>query len=118
MLSNTTAVSAVRENTRNAVGAIFWRDAAATVSVGGKAFLTSSARSVVMTEESSTGIRVAVTDPTQARTGTIRVEVARGAAAAVSLSAGVRVVRLTPTIVLDVDVTGARGKEFDAAFRY
>lgn len=118
VLANTIAVSAVKENTKNAVGAVFWRDASATVNVGGKAFLTSSVRSVVMTEESATGIRLAVTDPTQARTGTIRIEVNRAASGTVSLSPGLTVERLSPTIVLRVDVTGARGREFDASFRY
>lgn len=118
VLANSVAVSAVKENTKNAVGAVFWTDAAATVNVGSKAFLTSSARAVVMTEESSTGIRVAVTDPTQVRTGSIRVEVNRAATSAVSLSPGVTVERLAPTIVLKVDVTGAQGREFDASLRY
>jgi hyaluronate lyase len=118
VLANSTAVSAVKETTKNAVGAVFWRDASATVTVGGQAFLTSSARSVVMTEESASGIAVAVTDPTQARVGTIRVELNRAASATVSLSPGVTVERLRPTIVLKVDVTAAQGREFDASFRY
>ena len=56
VLANSTTVAAVKETTKNAVGAVFWRDATATVMVGGAPFLTSSARSVVMTEESATGI--------------------------------------------------------------
>ena len=118
VLANTTSVAAVKETTKNAVGAVFWRDATATVTVGSAPFLTSSARSIVMTEESATGIEVAVTDPTQARSGSIRIELHRAASGVVSLSPGITVQRLTPTIVLNVDVTGAKGREFDASFRF
>lgn len=118
VLANTTSVAAVKETTKNAVGAVFWRDATATVNVGGAPFLTSSARSVVMTEESGTGIGVAVTDPTQARSGSIRIEINRAASGIVFLRPGVTVQRLSPTIVLSVVVTGAKGREFDASFRF
>ncbi|MEU1972811.1 polysaccharide lyase 8 family protein [Microbacterium sp. NPDC019599] len=109
VLANSTAVSAVKDLTKNAVGAVFWRASPTTVNVGGAAFLTSSGRSVVSTAETGVSLSVSIADPTQAQTGPITITIDRAAKRVMSSSAAVTVTQLSPKIVLQVNVTGTRG---------
>ncbi|MFC4099872.1 polysaccharide lyase family 8 super-sandwich domain-containing protein [Paenibacillus xanthanilyticus] len=116
VLENSTAAHAVRDSASGTVGANFWNDAVKTVNVNGSAYLTSNKKSSVTVTESGGELAIAAADPTQANTGTIRIEINRTATSALSLDAGVTVVSLAPTIQLDVNVAGSLGRSFAAKF--
>ncbi|MGC5224818.1 polysaccharide lyase 8 family protein [Micromonospora sp. DT81.3] len=118
VLTNTTAVSAVKETKLNAVGAVFWKDAPATVKVGGVNFLSASRKAVVMTEATASGISLTVTDPTQANTAGLTVTLNRPAKSVLSASPGVRVVQLSPTVIIEVATAGAAGAPFAVKLGY
>ena len=90
----------------------------ATVKVGGADFLTASAKAVVMTEATASGMALTVTDPTQANTTGIRLTLHKPAKSVMSASPGVRVVQLSPTVVIDVTTAGAAGAPFSVKLGY
>jgi hyaluronate lyase len=111
VLANTSNVQAVTETTLGLTAANFWTDAggtAGTVTVGKKAS--------VLVQNDGTFIDVAVSDPTQANTGSIAVQVAASATAVASADAGVTVTQTSPTIALSVAVNGSAGRTFRARF--
>ncbi|MDQ0914569.1 polysaccharide lyase family 8 super-sandwich domain-containing protein [Paenibacillus sp. V4I5] len=114
ILANTADVQAVQETTIGAVGANFWSDAVTTVSVDGAPYLTSNKKASVMAVENGGEIELGVSDPTQANTGTIELELHKSAAAVVTADSGVTVVQLSPTIKLSVQVNGQKGKSLHA----
>jgi len=111
VLTNTTTVQAVRENTLGLVAANFWVD-----SPNGADLITVNKKAAVITRETNNLIEVAVADPTQANTGSIVVTLDRAATWLVSADAGVTVQQLTPQIRFSVAVNGAKGRSFRATF--
>ncbi|MGG1517891.1 polysaccharide lyase family 8 super-sandwich domain-containing protein [Paenibacillus oryzisoli] len=109
VLANTADVQAVKETTLNVIGANFWNDAVTTVD-----FITSNKKASVMTKETASELEISVSDPTQANTGTIQLELDRAASGTISADAGVTVTQLSPTIKLSVNVNAAKGKSFKA----
>ncbi|MEK3884651.1 polysaccharide lyase family 8 super-sandwich domain-containing protein [Paenibacillus sp. PL2-23] len=112
VLANTAEVQAVRDNILGIVGANFWTDGAHEVD-----FIKSNKKASVMTKESGNGelLELSVSDPTQANTGTIELELDRSAVSYVA-DPGVTVSQTSPTIKLTVNVNAARGKMFKASF--
>lgn len=113
ILSNTPTVQAVHKPALGVVAANFWvpgNNSADLISVNDYAS--------VITWETNTGISVGVSDPTQVNTGSITLTLNRTAAGLVSADAGVSIVQLAPQIILSVNVNGAMGKTFHAAFSY
>ncbi|MGG1514295.1 polysaccharide lyase 8 family protein [Paenibacillus oryzisoli] len=116
VLENSTSAQAVKETGLNAVGANFWTDTAATINVGGSAFLSSNKKASILTKESTDEIELNVSDPTQANTGTIQVEINRSASSLISSDPAITVTQLSPTIKVTVNVNGAKGQTFKALF--
>jgi hyaluronate lyase len=112
VLQNTATAQAVRDNVLDAVGAVFWTDAATSVPLGGGATLSSTKRAAVMTRQVGDILEIAVSDPTQLNTGTIVVELSGTAASVVSADTGVTVTQLSPTTKISVAVNNSRGKTF------
>jgi hyaluronate lyase len=112
VLQNTATAQAVRDNDLDAVGAVFWTDAPASVPLGGGATLSSTKRATVMTRQSGDILEIAVSDPTQLNTGTIVVERSGASASVVSADAGVTVTQLSPTTKVSIAVNNAKGKTF------
>ncbi|MDF2835533.1 MAG: hypothetical protein K0Q63_1173 [Paenibacillus sp.] len=112
VLANTAEVQAVRDNGLGIVGANFWSDGTHEADL-----IKSNKKASVMTMESADGelLEVSVSDPTQANTGTIQLELDR-AALSYSADPGITVTQLSPTIKLTVNVNLARGKTFKASF--
>jgi hyaluronate lyase len=115
---NSRAAHAVKEIILNIVGVNFWTDNLKWVQVDGRRFISSNRKASVMTKETEHGFEVAVSDPTQANTGTIVIEVNKIAASILSLDAGIVVNHLIPTIKFTVHVNEAKGKTFNAKFSY
>ncbi|NOU66290.1 hyaluronate lyase [Paenibacillus sp. LMG 31461] len=111
VLENSASAQAVKENTLNIVGVNFWNDAVSTV--GG---ITSNKKASVMTKETSGELDVSISDPTQANTGSIQVEINKAASGTILADAGITVTQLSPTIKFTVNVNGAKGKAFKAKF--
>ncbi|MCZ8520467.1 DNRLRE domain-containing protein [Paenibacillus mucilaginosus] len=110
VLSNTTSVQAVRDTAAKAVGANFWSDAPATVNMDGSAWITSDKKASVTTAESGKELNIAVSDPTQANTGEIHIEIGRSAAGVISADPLVTVTRLSPTVQFTVKPGGTLGR--------
>lgn len=121
VFENSTAAQAVRDASVGTYAANFWNDAAKTVYWNSSAVLASDHKASLVTrtwnDTSHNYLDIAVADPTQANTGTITVEVMRGAATSlVSADSGVTVVQMTPTVKLQVAVNGSKGKTYNARF--
>ncbi|OCT14657.1 hypothetical protein A8709_25070 [Paenibacillus pectinilyticus] len=112
ILENSTSAHAVSENTLGMKGYNFWNDAVKTVGE-----LTVNKKSSVMTKESGNTFDISISDPTQANTGTISVEIAKSAAGVVSYDDGITVTQLSPTIKFTVNVNKADGYNFKAKFK-
>ncbi|QIZ07197.1 DNRLRE domain-containing protein [Priestia megaterium] len=116
ILENDEDVQAVKDTTLNTVGANFWNDLSKTVSINGTSFITSNKKASVTTLESNGQIDIGVSDPTQANSGTINIEINRKASGVISLDPGITVTQLSPTIKMSINVKGAQGKNFNAKF--
>ena len=118
VLQNDAAISAVRDAKLGVSGAVFWQDASRRVTTGATpAFISSDRKSVVLVQDAGDGqTLLSVSDPTQANTAGINVELGRAVGSVVSLDAGVSVSQLSPTLKLTVATSGARGKTFHAVF--
>ena len=111
VLENSPSAHGVKETALGICAVNFWTDTSHTVDT-----ITSDRKASVLTRESATQIDLAVSDPTQANTGTIVVEIARSATAIVSADPAVTVQQLSPTIRASINVAGAAGRTFSASF--
>lgn len=100
------------------VGANFWSPTGGTVNVNSQSYVTSSAKASVTVAETASGLSVAVSDPTEANTGTVTVEINRGARSVGTLDSAVTVLQLKPTIKLAVNVNAAHGRSIAASFNF
>ncbi|WP_341347167.1 polysaccharide lyase family 8 super-sandwich domain-containing protein [Paenibacillus sp. FSL H3-0469] len=111
VLENSTEAQAVKENHLNLTAVNFWNSA--SKSVGG---ITSSGKASVLLKQSETEAEVSVSDPTQANTGSIQLEINRSASGVLSADPGITVTQLSPTIKLSVDVNGQKGGSLRVTF--
>ncbi|MDQ0872413.1 hyaluronate lyase [Paenibacillus sp. V4I3] len=116
ILENSPDAQAVKDTTSQAVGANFWTDTLKTIQVNGSPFLTSNKKASVMTLETASDIEVGVSDPTQANTDTIQLEINRSASGELIADSGVTVTQLSPTIKLTVNTNGSKGRTFKVKF--
>ncbi len=113
ILTNTPFIQAVKKPALGVVAANFWTNgnySADLISVNNKAS--------VVTWENAGGISAGVSDPTQTNTGSLTVTLNRSATGLLSADSGVTVLQLSPQIIFSVNVNGAGGKSFQAAFSY
>jgi hyaluronate lyase len=111
VITNNANVQAVSETRLGITAANFWTDT--TQSAGG---ITVNKKCSVLVRNEGTFIDVAVSDPTQANTGSITVQIASSATAVANADAGITVTQTDPGINMTVNVNGARGKTFRARF--
>jgi len=111
VLTNNTLVQAVSKPSLGVVAANFWTNGTCTADL-----ITVNKKASVITSESSLGLSVGVSDPTQTNKTTITVTLNRSAIATVSADPGVTVVQLSPQIILSVNVNGSLGKTYQASF--
>ena len=111
ILSNTDTVQAVKNPALGVVAANFWDGA------GGTADLLEVNKSCsVISRETYNSISVGIADPTQSLTGTITVTLnGRTSLGTLSSDPGVTVTGTSP-ITLSVNVSGSKGKSFNASF--
>ncbi len=116
VLENDANVSAVRDSKLGVSSAVFWQDQNVQVQIdAAPTFISSDKKAVVMVQDTGNGqISVSVTDPTQANTAGINVQLTRPVASLVSADSGVSVTQFTPSVTLNVATSGARGKTFHA----
>jgi len=110
IVGNTATVQAVRENDLGLFGANFWE-------AGEMGYLSSDGPASVMVREGGQRLAVAISDPTQ-RGQTVTVALDLAARDAVSADERVRVRQLDPTVVIEVDVSGARGASQEVVLGY
>lgn len=113
ILTNSTFTQAVKKPTLGVVAANFWTNGTSSADL-----ITVNGQSSVITLESSNGIAVGISDPTQTNKGTITVTLNRSAAGVASVDAGVTVMQLSPKIILAVNMNGSHGKSFQASLIY
>jgi regulation of enolase protein 1 (concanavalin A-like superfamily) len=107
VLRNDTAVQAVRSDGSNVTAAVFWEAGGNTVNG-----ITAFQKAAILRRVVDGVTELAVSDPTQANTSLINVELAQPAYAVVSADPGVTVTQLMPTVKVSVAVSGASGRTF------
>jgi hyaluronate lyase len=109
ILSHTSDVHAVRESKLGITAANFWQ--AGTVD-----FITAHNPSSVMVKEGEGTLSLSVSDPTQ-KLEHVRIELEKSGWMLEHADESVTVVQTTPTIVVDVNVSGSAGKSHNVIFR-
>jgi hypothetical protein len=112
IIAQTEEIHAVRDHSLQTLGAVFWQPGGGTAD-----YVSSRDASSVMVRETGTALNVAISDPTQQQSKIV-VELNKSGTGVVSKDAEVTVVRLAPTIILEVDVSGDPGKSFQAQLSY
>ena len=112
VIVNSGTVQAVSQTALGITAANFWTDTAQRAGI-----IAVDKKCSVMIKNDGTFLEVAVSDPTQANTGTITVQVAASASALLTAAPGVTVEQTSPRIVLTVNVKEAAGHSFYARFR-
>jgi hyaluronate lyase len=107
IVENDAGVQAVIQLSLGIQAANFWSGNGASA-----AGITCDSVASVLAHQTAGQINIAVSDPTQANNGTIHVEVAASASAALSVDDGITVDQLNPTIRLSVNVKNGAGKSF------
>ena len=113
ILTNSSFVQAIKKPSLGVEAANFWTNGPCSVD-----FISASNEASVITMESSNGISIGVSDPTQTNTSSLTVTLNRSATGFESADSGVTVEQLSPHIILLVNVNGALGKTFQASFTY
>lgn len=108
--------TAVRDSALGLTGLVFWEDAARTVKLNGRPYLSSDRRAALVLQEQGNKLRLAVADPTQENSQFIHLELHRAAKAVLSHDPAVTVQQLSPTIKMTVAVHGSAGKSYQASF--
>jgi hyaluronate lyase len=111
IVKHTTRVHAVRERKLGLLGANFWTpgpNKADIITCKGEA-------SVMLGKEPGGEFIVAVADPTH-RGQVVELEIGRTAGKAISKDARIKVIQLKPTIKLNVNVKGQRGRSLSVRF--
>lgn len=116
VLERSTAATAVKSTQLGVTGLVFWNDGSKTVNAGGQPLVTSDRKAAVVLRQNGTDLEVAVSDPTQANTGNINIELNRSATDVISKDAAITVTQITPTIKMAVNVAASAGKSFAAHF--
>jgi hyaluronate lyase len=111
ILENSTNAQAVKETTLNVVAANVWTNGTKTIDL-----ITVNKKASVVTQESASGLAVAVADPTQTNAGSIQVTLNRPANSVVSLDPLITVTQLRPTIQMTVNTAGTLGRSLLARF--
>jgi hyaluronate lyase len=111
VLSNNGDVQAAKENLLGITAANFWNNATRTAGL-----IKVNKKASVVVREHGGFIDVAVSDPTQANTGTITVELSAAASLLVSADPAITVTRLSPGITMSVATTGTAGRSLRARF--
>jgi hyaluronate lyase len=106
VLENFPAIQAARHAPLGITAANFWNDGSAAD--GG---ITVDRKTRVAVQNDGGGfLDVAVSNPAQAKTGTITVALDAAASSTVSADAGIKVAQHAPTLRLTIEVNGARGE--------
>ncbi|UKS27082.1 DNRLRE domain-containing protein [Paenibacillus sp. HWE-109] len=114
ILENSAAAHAVQDTEFNRIGVNFWNDGAKTVQVGGTPFITSDTKASVTTQETGGQLSIGVSDPTQANTEAINLEINRTGTSTVTSDPGIVITQYSPTIKMTIYASGAKGKTFQA----
>jgi hyaluronate lyase len=111
ILSNTDTVQAVKNPALGIVAANFWNTSGGTADL-----LTVNKSCSVIVRETFNSVSVGIADPTQSLTGMITVTLnGRTSLGTLSTDSGVTVTGTSP-ITLSVNVSGSKGKSFNASF--
>jgi hyaluronate lyase len=111
VITNTPEVQAAKKPSLGVVAANFWTGGTHSVDL-----ITANEPSSIITSHKSSDFAVGISDPTQTNSGSITVTLDQAATALVSADPGVTVERLSPKIVLSVDLNGSLGRTFQASF--
>ena len=112
----TTGIQAVKSKVLGVVAATFWAKTSGPDTGGTADFITVNKQCSVIVKETYNRISVGVSDPTQSNNGTITVTLnGRASLGTLSSDLGVTVTGISP-ITLSVNVSGSKGKSFNASF--
>jgi hyaluronate lyase len=114
--STTAGIQAVKSQILGVVAANFWAKTSGPDNGGTADIITVNKQCSVIVKETYNNISIGVADPTQSATGTITVTLnGRASLATLSADSGLNVTGNNP-ITLSVNVSGSKGKSFNASF--
>ena len=114
--STSPGIQAVKSNLLGVLAANFWAKTSGPDAGGTVDFITVSKQSSVIVKETNNSISVGLADPTQSNNGNITVTLSgRASLGTLSVDSGVTVTGTNP-ISLIVNVSGSKGKSFNASF--
>src|SRR5262249_1282599 len=111
VLENSPEAQGVLETTLNVEAVKFWLDGGKTVDL-----ITSDRKASVITRKDGCTLELAISDPTQANTGSINVEVARNAVDIIAIDPELSVNQLSPTVQVSANANNSAGKSMRAIF--
>ena len=111
VLANTDAAQGVEELGLGIQAVNFWSSGSTTVGA-----ITSSGPASVLLRSDSGEITISVSDPTQLETGSIELDLDLAAVSALELDPRITITRLSPTIQVSIDMSGAAGQSVSARF--
>ncbi|MFC4776884.1 polysaccharide lyase 8 family protein [Paenibacillus sp. GCM10023252] len=110
ILENSVDAQGVHDASQHLVAVNFWNNLSKTISVNGASYLSSNKQASVLVKESNDELSLTLSDPTQANTGSIQLELHQSATDVISADSRITVTQLTPTVKLTVQVSGAQGE--------
>ncbi|MFQ3670491.1 MAG: polysaccharide lyase family 8 super-sandwich domain-containing protein [Verrucomicrobiia bacterium] len=113
ILDQSQDVHAVRDESSGVTAAVFWTDTPRSTS---DQSISASLRCVVAIKQDLHQLRVAIADPAQPTSRTVRVTLNRPVLNVVEVSPAITVVQTQPILVLDVAVGGTKGASLEAVF--
>lgn len=111
VIANNANVQSVEETTLGITAANFWTDTTKTAGI-----ITADKKCSVLVRNDGTFVDVSASDPTQANTGSIALQIALDGGTLVSADSGVSVTQVSPSIAMSVNVSGSAGRTFKARF--
>lgn len=114
VLENSPYIQAVQETALGLTGVNFWENERKTLEVAGKPFITSSSKASVIIRQHEAEIELAVSDPTQANSDSIELELHLSNLKLLASDPAVTVEQLEPALKLKIQVAGAKGQSFTA----
>ncbi len=111
IVTNSSAVTAVRKSKLGITAVNFWRDQSNYT-----AGISSDRKASVMLRNDGTFLDIGISDPTQTNTGVINIELGSSATTLAFADAGISVLQTSPTVKLAVSVSNKLGATLRAQF--
>lgn len=111
ILSNSSAIQAVKNQALGVTAATFWNDGISTIDG-----ITVNRKACVVVKKDGQVLDVAISDPTQTNTGSISLQLATPVKSLISSDQAVSITQSSSGVRMTISVDGSRGRTFRARF--